>query len=320
MRKSIVMLVVGLLLVTTAFGGPLSRNQVSATANWVVHANYERFNSSQLGKLIRQELVTQGIEEKLVNFAQVFSFHPLNDVRDVTVYGNGKDREKAVVLIDGNFNREKLEALVRMNPQHKEVAHGDITIHGWLHEERKHNEVVNSFMMYGCFYQDKIVVMSAGVDSVKQAIDVLKGAAQSATEGQFTTMPAGAQGVFFQAAANGVGDMAGQEEQAAVLRQADRLSLVIGETEGKFYIDLGLVAKSEEAAQSVNKVLEGIVAYTALAGQEKPRLAEMAQKTKLSCAQNIVSVHFETTSESIFQFLKEQWEKSQQTGAQTQTH
>jgi hypothetical protein len=67
-------------------------------------------------------------------------------------------------------------------------------------------------------------------------------------------------------------------------------------------------------------VLEGIIAYTALAGQEKPRLAEFAQKTKLSCAQNIVTGHFETISESVFQFLKEQWEKRQQTGAQTQTH
>jgi hypothetical protein len=317
MKKLILILLVSLLMVSAVFGGPLSRNQVGATANWVVHANYERFVSSRFGGLIRQELVNQGIEEQLANFANIFSFHPINDICDVTIYGIGKDREKAVVLIDGKFDKAKLEALVRMNPQHQETTHGDILIHGWLQEDKKEGAVVNSFMMYGCVYQDKLIVMSAGQDSVKQAVDVLKGAAQSAAEGQFTIAP-GAQGIIFQAAANAVGDMAGQDEQAAVLRQADKLSVVIGETEGKLFIDLGLVAKSEEAANAINKVLEGIIAYATLAGQDKPRLAELAQKIKLSCAQNTVTIHFDSSSESVFQFLKEQWELKKQAGVKIQ--
>ena len=318
MKKLMMVLIVSLLMAVPVFGGPLMKSQVSSTANWVVHADYERFFSSQLGGLIRKELANQGIEEKLANFAKIFSFHPLDDVRDVTIYGNGQDREKAVVLIDGRFDKEKLEALVRLNPQHQEVEYGDITIHGWLHEEKKGSEVVKSYMMYGCLYQDKLVVMSAGMDAVKQAVDVLRGTAQGAADGQFGAAAMNAQGAFFQVAANGVSDVAGQKQQAAVLRQTDKLGLAIGETEGKVYVDLGLAAKTEEDAQNINKVLEGIIAFAALSGEQQPKLAELAKKIKLSCAQNTVGARFESDSQSVFQFLKEQWERKKQGGSQMQ--
>ena len=318
MRKLVLALIVSMLLAVPVFAGPLVKSQVSSTANWVVHADYERFFSSQVGGLIRKELASQGIEEKLANFATIFSFHPLYDVCDVTIYGNGREQAKAAVLIDGRFDKEKLEALVRMNPQHQEVQYGDITIHGWLHEEKKGSEVVKSFMMYGCVYQNKILVISSGLDTVKQAVDVMKGSAQGATDSQFGVAALNAQGAFFQAAATGVSDIAGEEQQAAVLKQTDKLGLAIGENAGKFYIDLGLITKNEETAQSVNKVLEGIIAFATLSAEQQPKLAELAQKVKLSCAQNNVGVHFESDPESVFQFLKEQWEKKKQASTQTQ--
>ena len=311
-------MIASLLMAVPVFAGPLVKSRVSSTANWVVHADYERFFSSQVGGLIRKELASQGIDEKLANFAQIFSFNPLYDVCDVTIYGNGRDQTKAAVLIDGRFDKEKLESIVRMNPQHQEVQHGDVVIHGWLHEEKKGSEVVKSFMMYGCVYQNKMVIMSAGPDTVKHAIDVMKGTAQRATDSQFGVAALTAKGAFFQAAATCVSDIAGDEQQAAVLKQTDKLGLAIGENAGKFYIDLGLVTKNEETSQAVNKVLEGVIAFATLSGEQQPKLAELAQKVKLSCAQNTVAVHFESDPESVFQFLKEQWEKKKQAGTQVQ--
>ena len=88
-----------------------------------------------------------GIEEKLEDFATVFSFHPIDDVRDVRVYGNGPAREEAVVMIEADFDQEKLLALVRLNEHYEEIEYGDITLNRWLHEDGKSGE---SQMMYGC--------------------------------------------------------------------------------------------------------------------------------------------------------------------------
>ena len=310
MRRSMLILMVVVLLSTVpVFAGPLMKQQVSATANWVVHLDYEQAIESQIGQLVRQEMAKFGIEEKLEDFATVFSFHPVDDIRDVTVYGSGPAHEEAVVIIEGKFDPEKLLALVRLNEQYEEIDYGDITLHKWLHEHKKGG---HRHIMYGCLCDGDIVVMSAGLDAVTQAIDVLKGTASNAASGVFDQVELNTQGAFLQVAANGVAEMAREQGKCAGFGQTDEIGLAIGETEGIFYIDMGLLTKSEEAASGITKILEGIGALSSLAGQERPVLAEFVQRVQLSCQGNAIQMHFEADSESLFQFLKDQAEKKMQ--------
>ena len=310
MKKLIMTLAVSILFVEgSVLAGPLVLEQVSGSANWVVHANQEQFKKTQTGQLIRKEMVNLGIEENLSNFAMMFSFHPLDDVRDVTVYGTGQDREKAVVLIDGFFDKEKILPLLRMNPRYKEIKYGDVVVHEWFDENQKDPNQ----MMYGCFYKDDLIVMGAGLDAVQHATDVLKGSAKSATSEIFSQAALSAKGAFFQAAGSRVGEMVGGEDpQAAALKQSDQLGIAIGENEGKFYINLDLIAKSEEAAQAITQMLEGIIAFVSLPNEEQPKLAELAKKFKINCEDKTVKVKFESEPEVVVQFLKEEWQKNQQ--------
>src|SRR4030042_3226666 len=135
MKKLLMVLALTMLLVEgSVLAGTLAMEQVGGSANWVVHANQEQFKNTQTGRGIRKEMVYLGIEEGLTNFAAIFSFHPLDDVRDVTIYGTGKDREKAVVLIDGFFDKERILSLLRMNPRYQEIKYSDIILHQWLDE------------------------------------------------------------------------------------------------------------------------------------------------------------------------------------------
>jgi len=314
MKKLLMVIVTSVLVVEgPVLAGPLVIEQVSGGASWVAHTDYQQFNNSWTGQLIRKELVNLGIEEKLTNFATVFSFHPLDDVQDVTIYGTGKDREKAVVLIKGVFDKERILALVRMNPQHKEITYGDIVLHEWFDENQQGSNDSAGQMMYGCFYQDDLIVMGAGMEGVKQAIDVLNGSAPNAASGVFNQAALDAKGAFFQVAGKRVGEMVGQEPKAAAFQQTDQLGLAIGEVDGKFYIELSLTAtKSEETAQAITQMLEGILAFVSLPNEEQPNLAELAKKVKVSCELNTVYIYFGSGPEAVVQFLKEEWQKKQQ--------
>jgi len=261
-------------------------------------------------------MVDLGVEDNLTNFATIFSFHPLDDVRDVTLYGTGKDRQKAVVLIDGFFDKERVLSVVRMNPEYKEIKYGNIMLHQWMDENQKDP---NNKMMYGCFYGDDLIVISAGLDAVKHEVDVLKGSAKNAANGLFNHSVLNKEGVFFQATGRRVGELVqGEDPQAAALKQSDQLSLAIGEIEDNFYIDLSLIAKSEEAAQAIAKMLDGIFAFLSLPNEEQPKLSELAKKIEVSCEKSKVQVVFRTDPESVVQFLKEQWQKDRQKQTQTQ--
>jgi len=313
MRRPLIVLIAATLLAAVpVLGGPIMKSQVSGTANWVVHADCEQFNKSRLGQLIRAELSSLGIEEKLQDFAKVFSFHPLDDVRDVTIYGQGQDREKAVVLIKGKFDKEKLLALIRSNPEHQESEYGSIVIHRWRNEEKVPSQDAKEQMMYGCFYRDDLIVIGAGLPAVKHALDVLNGSTASAVGGVFDSAIQQRQGVFFMVAANNLAQTVSDQQKAAVLKQANQLALAVGEDEKNVYVNVNLKASSQEAAEYIRRILDGILAYLALAAKEQPKLAALVENIKLSCAQNTVQVYFKSDPEPILQFLKEQSKRKEQ--------
>ena len=314
-KLMLVLIVAGLLVAVPALAGPLAKEQVSALANWVVHADVERFRTTQICELIRPELENLGIQEKLLNFEAIFSFHPIDDVRDVTIYGKGQDRKNAVALIEGTFDKQRLLTIVGMNPEHEEIGYADRVVHKWVDENKKdpdgHGEIT-----YGCFFQDDLIMIGTGLDAIKHAIDVLKGSARNAANVNFVQPPAGTKGAFLQIMAYDLAQIVGDKPDAAVLKQAEQLGLLIGETEGRFYGGLILKAKSEEAAQAINKMLDGIVAFATLSGEENPKLAKLANNVKISCAQSTVLVRLEADPSTVVQCLKEQWLKKMEKQAQ----
>lgn len=310
MRKLIIVLMVSVLLAAVPVrGGPLLKSQVSADANWVVHVDCDRFNKTVIGQLIRAELELVGLEEKLQDFKTIFSFHPLDDVRDVTIYGSGDDREKAVVLIEGNFDQDTLVALVRMNPEYEQTKYRNIVVHSWIDENKKDPSKAGQ-RMYGCVPKNYLVVMGAGLEAVKQAVDVLNGSAANAASGVFDQYTLDTMGAFFQVAANRLGEIVECDSEAVLLKQIDEFGVVISEVEGTFYVDLSLSAKSEEIAQNLKKTLEGIVAFVTLSSGRQPALAELVEKLQVGAEDNIVKINFEADSQAVISFLKEQWQKN----------
>ncbi len=300
--------------VASAPAGPLRKSEVNPAANWVVHANLETFRNSTIGKLIMNELQTQGLEQKLQGFATIFSFHPLRDVQDVTLYGQGKDRNSAVAIIDGRFDPEKLLAVVRWNQQYREIPYQGVTLHGWQNEE-KQGEQTTPQMMYGYVHNNSQVVISSGLDTLKRAVDTLKTPAVDAPSELLKDVPEGQSNVFFQVRATDVEKLAepvGQAPQAALLKQTASLALSAGETADQVFVALQLEGESAEVADSMLKVLQGLIAFAQLASQDQPQLAELARSVTVSRVNNTAQVRLEAAAQAVAGFLREQWERKKQ--------
>jgi len=308
MRQRITILAAIALVASPAvFAGPLVKANVSADADWVVHLNNGRLAKTELGKSIRAELIAMGIEEKLKSFELIFGFNPIDDLRNITIYGNGTDEKKVVVLAEGDFDPNQLVSLVSMNPMHEELSHGDSTVHKWLDEnEMDENNAPKS--MYGSIHKGKTVILSRGVDAVTQAIDVLDGSAANAVDS--LNQPAlSSKGAFIQIVGTNIARLAAQQGQAAMLKQAESISLAVGEVDSKFYAAASLIASNPETAQAIGKMADGIIAFMSLARQEQPQLAQIANAMKLSYEDNRVSMRLEVDSNKVMAFLKEQWQK-----------
>ncbi len=311
MRKSFVILLVvcALLPASAVLAGRLNKNIVSGDANWVAHLDVEGFNNTEIGKIIRRHLDETGELRKLEAFKAIFSFNPLDDIRNVTIYGRGKEKENAVAVIQAKFVKETLLNLLRQNAAHKEVKHGEYQIQSWIDDKHKGDEAERQ---YGSFHGADTVVIGSGLSAVKKSLDVLDGKAKNARQKKvFRLLKKAPKGAVVVAAANGLGKMAEQWDQAVMLKNTNQSCLFVGETKGMFYIDLNLDATSSETATELTQMIQGMIALLNLAGKDQPQVAELAGAIELTTKRKSIRVRFEKDVEKVAAFLKEEWKKEQ---------
>lgn len=332
MKNFIAIFIAGLLFVNVAiFAGPIDKGQVSKDAKWVAHLDNDQLGKSVIGGLIRQNLEQTGALAEMEDFNALFSFDPFVDINDITIYGREKDKDKFVVIFDGNFDKEELLKIVPPDMQHEVINYGQSELHIWQGEAQANkrymgldlkydgeikletrqgevqiNDQVVNPAIYGCFYSDRLIVLSPSLDSIKSAIDVLNGTAENAGESDFIVDSYGNESIFFRAFVKGVGTIAGQEPKAAILQQTDTLELVIGESDGLFFVNVDLVTKSEEIAEAIGTMIEGILAFAVVASDNEPQVAELASKVTVLSIENSVQIRFESEPESVMELLNKE--------------
>ncbi|NLH18284.1 MAG: hypothetical protein GX455_17050 [Phycisphaerae bacterium] len=291
-------LVLCMVVAATTVAAPLNKATVSGKAEWVLHADTEAFLKTKLGQAIRAELAAQGIEQKLAEFKTFFSFHPLDDIRNITIYGVGKEPTQAVVLAQGNFDQAKLDSMVRMNSTFKSADYGKYSIDSWIDENKPGSERI-----YGVWHGTDRLLLSQGEDAVKTALDVLDGKADSAVGKTLIGEPV--KGAFLTITAEKVGEIVKGDQNAAVFQQAERLTLALGEKEGRCFITGALATKSADEATTINQALQGMLAFVKLATQDKlPKVTALANAMKIVAENASVGLHFEWDSADLIAILK----------------
>ena len=291
------------------FGASLSavtEGQLPSDVTWVVHLDMEQFNSSIAGKLIGQELKDQGAEEKLEAFAQIFSFHPLKDIANITIIGQGADPSKAVAMAQGNLNQDALTALIKMGQSYESSQEGNYTIHSWEDEKKD-----DGTRLYGTFHDERTVLMGLNGEILTYALDAIDGKSYD-LEYKYDLMDFlwEHDGVFLTAAAQNVDDITSKVDDAGPLKQLSSFALAIGEEDANLYIDIIAQTKTSEAATNIAQMLQGFVAMATLSTQQDmPKLAKMAQAIEIHADSDTIRIQFDWDSEDFLTTAKEMGEK-----------
>lgn len=272
---------------------PLIKSYISTDANWVVHIDYDRFRKSQVGQVIRSEIVNSGIEAEFNKFKETFSFHPIDDINSITIYGQGKNHENAVALIKGRFDKDKLLGFVRKNPGYKQIEYNGMVIH-------QLNQPVNDFpqsttegMMYGGFYDKNLIILNRKLAEIEKALEVLQGLRPGADNDIFGDNII-SNGTFFEAFVKNVSEFIDGDSNAVILRNTRQLVLEVGENNDKVFIKITLYADSRETIEGIKKLLDGIIAYLILEKSETTELTELAKRIHLTVDDKKLQIILET--------------------------
>jgi hypothetical protein len=247
----------------------LQKSIIPAEASWVIHFDLEKFAATQIGNHLLTEEDALGLGKKNDNFLKKYKINLKEDIDGITVFGIGKGDENIVACLQGNFDRDYLLGLLGAEDSHKEIPHGQYTIHNWDGDE------------YGVFAGEHLVLMGPSEEAIKLALDVIAGKkaniASSPMNEYLKEIPANA---FLAALANDISSLGGSKSKMFIIKKTESAMFSLAEIKENFNIRLNFTVKTLEDAQNMENVLRGLISLANM------QLEEM--KTKFKVPEDVV--------------------------------
>lgn len=275
------------LAVLPAQAGPIKPAQVSKEANWYVHADLDTLRGTEIGKTFMAAIEDKhGPQLKAVK--RMFSLNPLTDLHGITLFGNG-EKDKAVIVIHGTFDREHVEDLIGASDEHKTSTHQSDTVHTWKDKNKDK-------LQHGAFFGEDLVIISDHKNFITHTLDVLNGRKPSMDASEIGTAPVSILLGF--ANLEGI-DIKGDE--AKLLEKAQSLQIRFLEKEARLSAELVLKITNREEAIRVQKVLDGMIALGQLANE---KLADLGIESAVSVDNgNVVTARLSAPSRNLLELI-----------------
>ncbi len=225
--------------------GEIVPSQVPAAANWQLHADLDAMRASTTGQAVFARIEADH-GAKFRAFKRMYSVHPLNDLRGITLFGDGQ-ADHAVALIDGRFNRAHLEDVVRAAEGYEAGTHAGLTVHHWNDK---------GIPQHAAFAREDLLVFSRQRELLHQALDTLKMNVPVGRDGFF----AGEGGKPLIAASVRLSEFEIPGDAARLVRMAKTLHLAANENGGRFTVRTAMETADAADADRLRRMLDGVIA------------------------------------------------------------
>ena len=268
MKTLIISAIATVLISPAVFGGPLETKVVGGDAMWVAHVDIEAMLTSDLGKMfLAQAKEKEGFAQGILNVKKTMGFDPLADIRGITLYGPQLGSRDGVVVVDATVASDKIIDLLKENKSYESAKYDKHTIHQWVEEK---NPRAKGQKRFGCFYDNKTVVVASGLKRLQSALDVLDGQSDAMSKTKSVgSLPEAAKGAFFVLAADKIEFPEGKAPKAAIMKNISAVAIQCGECDGEVFVGASVQAGSEEDAVNMRTFVNGFLALSQMMRQQE---------------------------------------------------
>ncbi|HCJ38950.1 MAG TPA: hypothetical protein DHV35_03390 [Halieaceae bacterium] len=268
-----------IILSTLAFAGlafhaaaeGLNIKQVPASAQWVIHMDFDGFKTSELGKFAMKQMDEHaGAIDAL---SAMLKFDPRMDLADVTAFGHVvalQPDENGVVLIRGKFDQEHLLTLFKSNKTFKTEKSGKNKLHSWRDED-------SGERVYGSFVSENLLVMGKTKEDVSLGLSTLGGKTKTLKGKELKELKLDPNAYFIM----GMASLEGLPipPQAKMLENVKKIGITMGEKDKNFETNIHLYTANDEFAVQIQQMMQGLLAIVQLqAGNTDNSMAKEAAK------------------------------------------
>ncbi len=288
----------------------LDQKIVGADALWVMHLDLNAMRDSTIGKeLITQAMGLQAMmmqQQKLP--VQVDIPKLVSAIGSITAYGTNLSQDPN--LVDGTL-------ILQGAPELRSMVEG-MVIQANIAEPAKVAEIkdlpFDAYSLEGqlviAFPKEPIVLVSKSKAQLLTAHKVSRGEVASlakAKNSPLTGLVRNQTGAFVLAASvvPSAEFFPADAPQARILQMAKSASVELGEEGRQTFAHVKLLAASDDMADKLMKILQGITAMISFAETNDKYLAEFLKSVTVSREKNTVTLHLAYASERLIQMLEE---------------
>jgi len=258
--------------------------KVPENTKFVLQLDLQAFRATALGgKLVdiarnkaTHELAAgggQGKEAGLDKIHEMLGFDPFKEIQAIVVSGSDYERPEKSVVVSIRMGKStgNLEGLILGVPGYESEAYGKYTIHSAAPEKDVH--------VFGSIHTDakgdKTVLLASQRESITRLLDQLDG--KPAGDASFKTIRLASDGkpILALEVLEIPTKMVGDGPQSGVVKVLRTVSLRVAESKGDLNIVLSLAAATEQQAEQLRQMAQGLIAMLDFAQSQNPDDADL---------------------------------------------
>ena len=289
--------VLGTCLAPKLSAAELDPAHVPADAKWVVHADLDAFHQTALADRLRQ--LSLGMAKRAEGWLQDrYGINPRKDLHGVTMFGQGYRTDTGIMILQADFDPEKVKEQIRKGPtvkttqwnghtlytvkldhkekkDHQQKGHKEKKEHGQQsegnrratgddHKPEPEDPARNDRTMTIVLVDDNTVVFSSFPENAQTALKLLAGDAPSLKDSDSALLSERKPGVFFYGAAIDLQKINEHRAAMPVLQQHQQIVWSFGQRDNQLFEEATLTAQSAEVAEQMEQALRGLIAFERL--------------------------------------------------------
>lgn len=294
-------LILAMVGLSSTNAGELNPAHVPADAQWLVHVDYESLSDSAMWKKLRDEKpnVSQAVRGWMKSR---YGIDPPKDLKSLTMFSRDYRQYTGSVVIQAEYEADKIEARLRKALNHRTTQWQEHTLHTITLSKQKPADDGPSGdqEMTVALVDEQTILLASSVPNAKDTLKLLTGNASSLKGKDSPLLDSETSNAWVYGAAINLGELKKHPVAMPIIAQHERINWSFGEQpDGTLYEHADLIAQSEEVAQKMKAVFDGIVAFETLAAAGSKPLSALMKNVNVTQNGKASGFHWEGGSDQV---------------------
>jgi len=260
-----------------AFGYDLQKRFIPSNARWLINIDLKVLFKTKIWDSIYNEgkgKLHDG-KEKLL---KELNFDIFSDLNSVTIYGREKANKDGVVILSGNFDREKILQKLKSLKKTKKFKYNNFDIYNWDKDG------------YGSFVSKNLLVITHSRENLEYALNVIRGKnlnfMGSDLSKRLKEIPH--DSILFTLVGD-ISSLIGKHHDAPIMINKSKMALfLVLEKNSDMKLSLKLHTESPEAAKNIMQIGNGLLALARLSKKELKGKEQLLNSINISANGKVV--------------------------------